>query len=366
MSWASHFPPAAGVYLLSHSAGRPPLAARASLDAGFLAPWERGDGEPWGQWMNTVASFREAVAALLGAGMEDICPQPSLSDGLFRLVDALPSERRRHAALLHEDDFPSMGYALSRTGLELRFMPRGEDPRDPANWARRISPEVGVVLITQAQSNTARHLPVAEICALARANGSVSIVDVAQSAGVLPVQPLVWGADAVVGSSVKWLCGGPGAAFLYVRRELADTCRPRAIGWFSHAEPFCLDIHDFRDHPGALRFQCGTPSVAPFAIATAGIRLIQEIGTDTVLAHNRALTRMLIDAVDPACLRSPPEDAGRTGTVVLDFGPRQPEMAARLRAAGVNFDIRPTGMRLSPHVYTTAGEMAALIDCLGG
>jgi selenocysteine lyase/cysteine desulfurase len=105
--------------------------------------------------------------------------------------------------------------------------------------------------------------------------------------------------------------------------------------------------------------------VAPFAVATAGIRLINGIGTGAVLAHNRTLTRMLIDAVDPACLRSPPDDAGRTGTVVLDFGERQADMAARLRAAGVRFDIRPTGMRLSPHVYNSAAEMETVIDCLG-
>lgn len=366
MSHADLFVPAQGIYLLSHSAGRPPRAARAALDEGFLGPWEQSAGEPWGAWLDTVTAFREALATLLGVEAADLCPQPSLSDGLFRLVDALPAARRRRAVLLHEDDFPSMGYALSRTGLELRFIPRSEDPRDLGHWARRMGPDVGVVLITHAQSNTARCLPVAGICALARANGCVSIVDVAQSAGILPVQPLAWGADAVIGSSVKWLCGGPGAGYLYVERALAEACTPRAIGWFSHAEPFSMDIHRFRDHPGALRFQCGTPSVAPFAVATAGIRLIHGIGTEAVLAHNRALTRMLIEAVDPACLHSPPDDAGRTGTVVLDFGERQADMSARLRAAGVRFDIRPTGMRLSPHIYTTRADMQAVIDCLNG
>ena len=364
MSWASLFPPAAGTYLLSHSAGRPPLAARAALEAGFFEPWERGDGEPWGRWLSAVEGFRSALATLLDIGVEDVCPQPSLSDGLFRLVDALPAEHRRRAVLLHEDDFPSMGYALSRTGLELRFIPRSEDPRNPNNWARRMTPEVGVVLITQAHSNTARLLPVAELCTLASRNGSVSIVDVAQAVGLFPVRPNEWGADAVIGSAVKWLCGGPGAGFLTVRRELADRCTPRAIGWFSHAEPFSLDIHDFRDHPGALRFQCGTPSVAPFAIATAGIRLIQEIGAEAVMSHNRTLSRLLMDAVDPSHLVSPEEDAGRTGTVVLDFGARQQGVAARLRAAGVWFDIRPAGMRLSPHIYNTRDEVAAVAGLL--
>jgi len=366
VSFASLFTPAEGTYLLSHSAGRPPLAAREALASGFLTPWECGAGEPWGTWMATVDGFRLALAELLGVDVADLCPQSSLSDALFRLVDALPADRRRRAVLLHEDDFPSMGFALSRTGLELRFMPRSEDPRDPQNWARRMTPDVGLMLITHAQSNTGRCLPVAELCALARASGCLSIIDVAQSAGVLPVQPLAWGADAVIGSSVKWLCGGPGAGFLYVRRDLADSCTPRAIGWFAHAEPFAFDIHDFRDHPGALRFQCGTPSVAPFAIAAAGIRLIHDIGIEAVLAHNRRLTRMLIEAVDPAWVRSPADDAGRTGTVVLDAGPRQQEIASRLRAASVYFDIRPTGMRLSPHVYTSAADMNAVIDCLTG
>ncbi|MFM7784274.1 MAG: aminotransferase class V-fold PLP-dependent enzyme, partial [Gammaproteobacteria bacterium] len=160
------------------------------------------------------------------------------------------------------------------------------------------------------------------------------------------------------------LCGGPGAGFLWVSPQLIPRCAPRDVGWFSHAEPFAFDIHDYRDHPGALRFWGGTPSVLPFVVATEGLRLIGSIGVEAVRAHNLHLSRLLIDAVPEVAVFSPLEDTERGGTVVLQFDTGQAAAVAALRAIGVRFDDRPTGMRLSPHVYNTAEEITRVVAAL--
>ncbi len=358
------FLPCEGIYLQSHSAGRPPASVADALGARFIAPWAQGREEPWPRWLAAIEDFRTALGAALGGDPQDFCPQDNLSAGLAKLLGAITPEQGRRVALLHEDDFPSMGFVLGRAGLTLRFMPREVDPRDVEAWRTRIDETVAVVLVTQVQSNTGRRLPVEQICGIARATGALAVVDIAQSAGVLPMRLAALDADAVLGSCLKWLCGGPGAGFLWVSPRVIPRCAPRDVGWFSHAEPFAFDIHDYRDHPGVLRFWGGTPSVLPFVVATEGLRLIASIGVEAVRAHNLRLSRLLIDALPESAVFSPREDAQRGGTVVLQFGAAQPAAVAQLRAIGVRFDDRPTGMRLSPHIYNTAEEMNRVIAAL--
>lgn len=358
------FLPCEGIYLQSHSAGRPPAHVADAIGARFIAPWAQTREEPWPRWLAAIEDFRTALGAVLGGRAEDFCPQDNLSAGFAKLLGALPPSPSRRVAVLHEDDFPSMGFVLGRAGFTLRFLSREVDPVDPAAWRAQIDDTVAVVLVTQVQSNTGRRLPVEAICGIARESGALAVVDIAQSAGVIPMRVDALGADAVLGSCLKWLCGGPGAGFLWVSPALLPRCAPRDVGWFSHAEPFAFDIHDYRDHPGALRFWGGTPSVLPFVVATEGLQLIASIGVEAVREHNLRLSRLLIEAVPATAVFSPNDDALRGGTVVLQFGAAQAAAVAGLRAAGVRFDDRPTGMRLSPHVYNTEEEMARVLKAL--
>lgn len=365
--WRARFATGEGIYLLSHSVGRPPVDVEAALGAGFFQAWVRGDGEPWPAWLDIVDTFRERLGTLLNARPAQICPQTNLSGALARLVGGLAPLPGREVLLLAEDDFPSMGFVLEqaeRLGYRRRFLPAGADAQDPAAWSAALADDVRLVLLTHVQSNTGRCLPVAEIAAIARARGVLSVVDVAQSAGVLPVDVAAIGADAVLGSCVKWLCGGPGAGFLWAGEELLRVCRPVDVGWFSHAEPFEFDIHRFRHAPDARRFWGGTPSVLPFAVAGHALGLVGEIGVAAVRAHNLALGARLIAALPPGALRSPADAERRGGTLIVHAGAAQPALAAGLRAAAVQFDERASGIRLSPHVYTLQAEIDTVIDCL--
>ena len=358
--------PAGGPYLLAHSVGCQPVAARDALERHMLAPWATKGGEAWPDWLAAIDGFRKALARLLGGAAADYCPQPNLSAGLFAVLSALPRRPGRDIILASAHTFPSLGFVaqqIERLGYRLVLLPEDQDPGALDTWDQGLSESVAFVLVMHVHSNTGIVAPVGEIAALARARGVFSVIDIAQSAGILPIDVTTWGADAVIGSCVKWLCGGPGAGFLWVDPAQVDRLQPLSVGWFSHAEPFAFDIRDFRYAPDARRFWGGTPSIAPYALATAGIELITETGVAHVLAHNRVLIAHLAghapDAWQPQFDRTQ-----RGGTVCLQPGSAIDAVFERLTRAGCRFDRRGETLRLSFHLWNTPGDADLVGDCL--
>ncbi len=366
--YKSLFVPAEGIYLLNHSVGRPPVNTGEAWNEAFLEPWQHAGEDVWPRWLTAIEHFRQALARLLGGRAADYCPQTNLSSALTKLIASLPQSDHRRTILYTEQDFPSMGFVLqqaTRNGYRLRALTNDLDTLDPAVWEDHLGEEVSLVLITHVQSNTGRQVPVAEICAAARARGIRTIVDIAQSVGVIPIDLEAWQADFAIGSCVKWLCGGPGAGFLWVDPERLSECEPVDVGWFSHEDPFEFDIHHFRYAGDALRFWGGTPSVQPFVTAGNSIDVLLGIGIETIRAHNLALTGRLIGAVDETSRVSPAAAHQRGGTVVLNFpGDQREAVCTRLREANVGFDARPTGIRLSPHIYNDSDEISRVLDLL--
>jgi kynureninase len=368
MSARAHFLHDRGIYLLSHSVGLPPANTAEIWQHDFLAPWRQASEENWPQWLSGVEDFRAAVAALLGGQSAEVCPQVNLSSALTKIVGSLSFAADRSGLLCAEEDFPSMGFVLQQActpGHTPRYLSADLDLQDPQVWHDVLSQDVGLALITHVQSNTGRQLPVAEITRLCRERGIISVVDVAQSAGVLPIDLGHWQADFVMGSCVKWLCGGPGAGFLWVNPDVLGQCEPKDVGWFSHEAPFEFDIHNFRYARDAMRFWGGTPSVQPYVVATNSINTLLGIGIEAVREHNVAWTDQLLAAVPGEHRVSPQEAELRGGTVVLQYPEaRLQRIASAMRESDIAFDLRRTGMRLSPHVYNDCGEIETVADCL--
>lgn len=351
--------PGPGPYLLTHSVGAMPRAAMQAVHAGFLDPWIQQGGEAWPAWLGGIDEFCDALAALLGGRRTEYCPQPNLSAALAKLLPALPRRPAGKAVwIAAEEAFPSLGFVMQRAqalGYELRLIPRAADLADLRTWEVALTPEVCGVLITHVHSNAGVVSPVAEITQLCAARGIWSIVDVAQSAGILPLSVETLGADAVLGSCVKWLCGGPGAGFLWLRAGLIPELHPVDVGWFSHADPFEMDIHSFQYASDARRFWGGTPSVAPYAFATAGLRLLKSIGVETVLAHNRTLIQGFLDAA-PAALRDLVTLERRGGTLCIPVGEKLAAVRAALEGARVRCDYRGSVARISFHLCNTIDD----------
>ena len=352
-----------GAYFLSHSIGCLAATAEQELQSRGLQPW-RTRGEVWPQWLESVESFIEAIAELLGVPVHSVCPQANVSSALAKILYALPERRGRKKLLLSEDDFPSLGFVMAqarRAGYELRYLPGGADLTDLSVWDDALASDVQLALITHVQSNTGVRLPAERIARLCREREIVSVLDVAQSAGVIPINLGEWPADFAVGSCVKWLCGGPGAGFLYAADEICGRCEPLDVGWFSHEDPFEFDIREFRFAPGAKRFWGGTPSIWPYIVAEAGVRLLLGIGIDEIRRHNQRLLDFMTAGIERQTLVSPHDPERRSGTLVLDFGDNAAAVA-HLHTEGIACDWRRHGVRLSPHVYNRIEEAERIVE----
>lgn len=361
--------PAGGPYLLTHSVGCLPRAAHEALDTNFLRPWAERGGNAWPDWLSEVEGFRGALAQLLGGAAGEYCPQTNLSSGLSKLLLALPaSPPARRTLLAAEDSFPSLGFVLqksARLGFGTRLIPRAQLADDLGTWSEALTPDVRVALVTHVHSNSGRVAPVEAIAKLCRERDILCVVDVAQSAGILPLDLPRLGADVVLGSCIKWLCGGPGAGFLWIRPGLVETLEPVDVGWFSHEDPFEMDIHSFRYATDARRFWGGTPSVAPFVIAAASLRHIHALGVGQIHAHNRRLIGSFKDALSPQWrARLPAWPIG--GTLCIPLGGEFEQVTGSLERAGAQFDSRGEVIRLSFHACNTADDALRIARAFQG
>ena len=351
-----------GTYLLSHSIGRAIRGSR-QIASGYFDTWERHTVDAWPRWLEGVDGFRSALAALLGSSARSFCPQSNVSSGLTKILDSLRHEFDRPTVLISEDAFPSLGFVCTRSPYDVRFVPAEADVFDPSMW-RELLAGVDVVVLTHVHSNTGQRIPVTDIAADVRAAGATTVVDVAQSAGIIPIDLGEWercGIDAVVGSCVKWLSGGPGAGWLWLTDRTIERSVPTDVGWFSHQEPFEFDIHDYRDADDALRFWGGSPTVLPFLVAAHSIATISSIGVERIREHNTVLLDHLVERLGDRVV-SPHAVERRSGTAIV----RSPSDAVeRLGSAGFAVDHRHTGLRLSPHLDTTCDDIDRLVDALG-
>ncbi|MCF2858533.1 aminotransferase class V-fold PLP-dependent enzyme [Pseudoalteromonas sp. SMS1] len=351
-------------YLLSHSVGRMMKTAQRDFDNQFMAPWQQLNQEPWAQWLEGVERFRTALANLLGSQASHFCPQTNLSSGLTKWLMSLPQcHQRRVKVLLSEHDFPSMGFVLQRamSEVELTFIPDTEDMSCFDTWQRYVTAEHDLVFISHVYSNTGQQAPVQPIIEHAKRLGCRVVVDIAQAAGILPIDLHQWQADCVVGSSVKWLCGGPGAGFLWVNPEHITQYQPKDVGWFSHQDPFEFDIHHFAPHDSALRFWGGTPSVAPYILAGHSIGAFAQVGIEEVRAHNIKLLEEIWQGLTPWCV-SPRKPEHCSGTAIINPGEQLPACIQALQNAGIAVDARKYGIRVSPHIYNDRAQILRFID----
>lgn len=355
----------AGTYLLNHSVGRPLQTAETNFKQLFFAPWQESGVEPWGDWLDTIELFISGLSRMFNAPASEFCPQVNLSSALTKLVMSLTQLQRDNAVILmSEIDFPSMGFALKKAlpkNCELRFIPKGLDITDTNVWDAHLTADIDMVFVSHAYSNTGQLSPVDDIVAVAKSRGVLTLIDIAQSAGVVPIDLGTLQADFIIGSSVKWLCGGPGAAYLWVNSKHLADCKPKDVGWFSHENPFEFDIHDFRFHNSALKFWGGTPSVAPYAIAAHSIDYFCQLGSERLRQHNQNLIELVANELGSE-LVSPREKDKRSGTMILNFGHRQQLVLSALKNANISVDARSQGIRVSPHIYNDAADMWRLLE----
>ena len=352
-----------GIYLLSHSVGLPLEAAMSKSEDEFWQPWVKADGEIWSHWLSSIDRFRELLSKLLNSDMGNFCPQTNISSAVTKIIFSLEAPVKKNVILVSEEDFPSVAFALQKShclGYQLRYIPSNLDLNNMQVWDDYLTDDVGLVLVTQVQSNNGRQLPIPAITSMSKERSILSLVDIAQAVGILTIDIQKWSVDFIVGSCVKWLSGGPGAAFMWVNPNIVQDCKPSDVGWFSHEDPFEFKIHDFRYAKNALRFWGGTPSVYPYLVASSSLEFVCDIGVDIIRKHNIARTDQILEILDEHDLISPLDINSRSGTMIIHFGRNHNRMVQIFNDHNVHFDSRSKGIRLSPHLYNCEDQMDIL------
>ena len=364
-------------YFLYHSIGMYPGKtedmARALGD--FAQVWGQPDDAQWGVVLPLRQRFIDRWRGILNAAPDTVTTVDSVTQGLHMLIEALPDQVLRGRSLLVAADcFPSNHFLLAGLAAARGFTLKTVPLRQGATWVEdedflaAWTPDVGLALLTWVSSTSSHRIDLAAMVEQARRMGSLVGVDITQGAGLLPFEVAAPEVDFVLSTSLKWMCGTPGAGVLYVTPALTATCQPQLRGWFSQPDPFNWDITRFAYAPDIRRFDSGTPSCMAALASLPALDWHASQDRAAILAHNRALTALLFEIADACHLPpvTPRDEAKRGGSVMLRLPDARPagQVVAALRDMGITADARGQTLRLSPGVLTTAAGCDRLLPAL--
>jgi selenocysteine lyase/cysteine desulfurase len=353
------------IYFNACSLGPLPRRGHAAL-AQYAQDWD-GKGTPvwFSDWFPLLARFRERIAELLHAPAGTTAIAPSVSVALTTLAGGLPLPAGRDKILIGELDFPTIGHQwLSRPGYEVEFVPSRDGMTiPPGAFAERIDSRTAMVATTHLFYTTGYLQDVRAIADAAHAAGALCLIDGYQTCGCVPLDVEAMGCDAFVGGCLKWLSGGPGNAFLYVRPDLIPKMRPQGTGWFATRDPFSFALQELAFADDARRLETGTWAMPSHYAGLAALELILEVGVENIQERLRDLTDRILERCDAAGVKTftPRQRELRCGIVTLESD--EPEkVEAMLHAEGVIVDSRPGRVRLSPHWCVTDSELERGMD----
>ncbi len=355
------------VYMISNSLGAMPRGVAASL-ADYAETWAGRGVRAWAErWWTMGTEVGNAIGRIIGAPADSVSMHENVTTAHAVVLSCLPVPGRRRRLVCCAGDFPSTIYLLraqEALGFELTIVPAEADfTVDVAKVVAAIDETTALVAISHVLFRSSFILDPRPIIERAQAVGAQVVLDTYQSAGIIPVDVTALGVDFATGGCLKWLCGGPGNAFLYTRPDLLRTVRPRLTGWFSHCEPFAFGLDAFEPHTDARRMTNGTPSIPAWYAALPGLRILDEIGIPVVRARSQALTARVLAHVDHHRFRTiaTRDPAQLAGTVAVDV-PDALLVARTLIARDYVVDYRPgVGIRVSPHFYNTEDEVDRLM-----
>jgi len=369
--WRSEFPILdTCTYLVSHSLGAMPRRAAEYLQQ-FADEWSTRGVRAWHEgWWELGRTTGDLLAPIVGAlpGTISMHQNVTVAQAIIASCHRYDGPRRR--IVMTDLEFPSNMYLFEgfrRYGAEIHYVSSDDGMR--TNLDRlldAIDERTALVVVSLVLFKSAYIQNAAAIVDKAQRVGARVVLDVYQAAGTVPIDIGSLGVEFAVGGSVKWLCGGPGNGYLYVRPDLARELEPAIAGWAAHARPFDFETGplDFAEAPE--RFQSGTPNVPALYACRAGYEIIRQIGVPAIRAKSLALTRRLMNLAREAGLKlnTPDDDRDRGGTVIIDV-PNGAAVTQKLIARGIIVDYRPgAGIRLAPHFYTTVEEIDRAVESL--
>ncbi|MGH2684091.1 MAG: aminotransferase class V-fold PLP-dependent enzyme [Actinomycetota bacterium] len=354
------------VFLGAHTLAPLARPVRAAIDR-FLDVWEAKASAERVWFEDVIPEMRRLeglYAQVIGADPGEVVLTPSVSTGLSSLASALTFTAGRHRVLLARDEFPTdchVWLAQQRRGAEVRWL----DGKDERAYLDALDASTAVVSASRVSYLDGALLDAEALVAGCRGAGALCILDDYHGSGVVPLDVGAIGADALVGGPLKYLLGGPGIAFLYVRSDLAADLEPTVTGWFSQADFFAFDGSRLDWPATAQRFAMGTPSPAAVYAAVAGLELVLDVGVDRIRARTLELTGYVIGrAVEEGYVVRTPADPVQRGAMVAFEVPRSTDTLHHLLERDVIVDERHGALRVCPHFFTSEDDVDAMFDAL--
>ena len=366
--WRDEFPILArSVYMISNSLGAMPRAAARSL-AEYADMWATRGVRAWEErWWELANDVGNRVSRIIGAPDGSVSMHENVTTASAVALSSLRPDGRRRRIVCTEMDFPSMVYlyrAQEALGFELKIVPALEDLSVPGERiASAIDDRTCVVALSHVLFRSSYIVDPAAVIERAHQVGAVVILDGYQSAGIIPVDVATMGVDFFVGGCLKWLCGGPGNAFLYTAPWIRAERTPSLTGWVAHKQPFEFDIDDGTLREDGMGMMNGTPAIPAYYAALPGLDIIQQVGVDRIRDASTSMTRRLLDLIDEYGFSSVASRDPRrlAGTVAVDV-PDAKHVSRALKARDYVVDYRPgVGIRVSPHFYNTMDEVDAVM-----
>lgn len=357
------------VYLNSCSLGALSRRSEAYL-AEFLERWHTMGASAWYEhWLGRLGVLRSRVESFLGAAPGTVALMPSTSAALAAVAESLPSDRksRRNRVVCSELDFPTLAYQwASKPGVELVVL-RSEDGvgMDPDQFAQAVDERTLLLATSHVFFATGYIQDPACLAAIAHQAGAYCLMDGYHGAGQVSLDLSAAGVDFYTTGPLKWLCGGPGLAYLYVHPDIIPTLRPTIAGWFGAKNAFQFDIRRFEPHDDARRLEMGTPAMATVHTALGGQEILEEVGMEAVGGRNRELSDRLVTlAGDAGFELTTARDPSRRSAIVMIRHPDPPGAVAHLARREIIVDHRPGHVRVSPHFYNSHEDIERLVEAL--
>lgn len=371
LSYRDQFPILSqSVYLINHSLGAMPARTAERLRE-YGETWARRGIRAWEEgWWEMPVTTGNKLAQLMGAPPGSVVMHQNVSVCQSLILSCFDLRGPRNRIVYESLNFPSVKYVYEQharqAGAEIVEVPSEDGITvETERLLAAIDERTLLVPISHVIFRSAAIQDVAAIVEKAHRVGALVVLDVYQSVGTVPFDLTALGVDFATGGSVKWLCGGPGAGFLYVRPDLVSRLAPAATGWAAHRDPFAF-AETIEYAPDHHRFLNGTPAIPALYAAEPGYALIEEVGVPRIRERSIELTTYLISLGEARGwrLRSPRAPEARGGSVIFDL-PQADQVVRLLAERQILVDYRPgAGMRVGPHFFNTREEIATLVEAI--
>lgn len=368
LAWRAEFPTLDHtVHMISHSLGAMPARTRARLKQ-FADEWTDRSIRAWAEgWWDMPLTVGDMIAGIIDAPQRSVVMHQNVSICQQIVLSALDWSGRRNKLVTESLNFPSNHYIFHnwpRYGARVVEVDSSDGLTVPLErLLDAIDEETLLVTVSHVTFRSSYLQNLAAIVEKAHRVGALVLADTYQSCGTVPFSVQKLDLDFVTGGSVKWLCGGPGAAYLYVKPSLRTSLQPAATGWMAHRAPFDFVPGAIEYADDATRFLNGTPAIPALYAAMSGYEIIAEIGVDRIRAKSMYQTERLIELAEEAGLSfNGVRDASQRGGVVIFDVFDGKQVTAELLRRDILVDFRPgAGIRLAPHFYTTDEELERTI-----